>query len=512
MIVTKIRQFQFSSKRGVKDNTEIMPPPSFSTQNLPFNWGWHQNPNIAKSMDPETGEMQLINRAKQPKYGVKYLAADVPDADIPDSLPDDYPPMDDDARIKQMVLEMEVAFEERPIWTRRALQNRLNNSDFLFILKKALQYVGYQFKGGPWRDAVIKYGIDPRKDPQYRKYQTFFFKLYEEEAERAPGMQWHDLRYSYSSVKKDGARGDIHSHIFNGTTVTLDGKVWQACDITDPILAKLVEEAPYRETFDPADGWFTNGSIAKLKAIMRIKLIAIRCNRPLSDDLFAETLAFADIVPDRASSSLSLPLPDVTLTEAEVEEMKKNGRPSAVLGSGIRRRDQKGKARNARIRKGPIGEDNKIRRKKPRTKEEIAEDERLKKERGVKKRSVKGKMNVVPGVITGSVEKQIEALGAEHAASADTNSAIDPNILGERDSPSFMDVDARESIGGELDNGRRLEVERGDEGGSDGPESDEDDDGEAEDGFLDEGDGYETDVVDYRTMGPPPRRIGSFLL
>lgn len=341
---------------GVKQMEEFIPAPSLTLQQLPFNWGWHQNANIYTAVDEVTGQKTLINRQGNTKVKLSYLGKDV------ERVPTKSPlPLPNDPELMTMINALRGALEERPLYTRRALINKVGLSKELWMFRFAIQYVGYQFKGGPFRDAVIKYGVDPRSDPKYRPYQTFFFKLFEEET-KADGMQWKDVRTNYSVQKKGATKENRESHIFNGKTLILDGKIWQGCDLHDPILRKLIQDSPYREKCDTtSDGWFPEGSMAKIRAIMKTKLMAVCCKRDLTEEDFAEALAAPDFVPDKKSKSIHPPVPKVGLSIMEIEEMKKQGLTKAIQTSSLKKRlASKKKARidrvRSRVEKEPRGE------------------------------------------------------------------------------------------------------------------------------------------------------------
>ncbi|RKF56549.1 General transcription factor 3C polypeptide 5 [Erysiphe neolycopersici] len=337
--VENLRKFTFNFSKGVVKNDEIVPPPTLTSHPLPFNWQWHQNGNI---FEEKIGDKNiLVNRSKPRKTDVPYLAHDVDE--IPNGPPFE---LQDDPGVEELVKELHIVLDERPIWTRRSLTNRLRDSSYLFLLRAAIQFVAYQFKGGPFRDAIIKYGIDPRKDPKYRKYQTFFFKLLDEE-ERGEGMGWHDPRTAFN--QEVPIKEKVPSHIFDGKNLTLDGKVWQACDIRDSMLRSLIENSPYREVFDEKDdGWFCNGAIAKIKSIMKIKLEAIRTQKRLLDEDFTSALSIPDIIPDKLSREIRPALPDIRLTTEQMEAQRKRGKLQVVTSIGVRRRDIMGRIKRTR--------------------------------------------------------------------------------------------------------------------------------------------------------------------
>ena len=83
-------------------------------------------------------------------------------------------------------------FEERPVWTRVALFNQLTAieardilkyeshrtgypvcSYFFFSAKGVLPLCCYVFQDGPWRDTLVRFSYDPRKDPISRLQVLF---------------------------------------------------------------------------------------------------------------------------------------------------------------------------------------------------------------------------------------------------------------------------------------------------------------------------------------------------
>ena len=110
------------------------------------------------------------------------------------------------------------------------------------VAKYVYQYVGYIFQSGPWRDAVVRFGVDPRKEPECRKYQTMMFMLEKEPKDnRAKFIRTKPDRTVTPQVAKK------ESHLFDGQNVSKDGKVWQVCDVTDPFLKDLLATEDIRQ-------------------------------------------------------------------------------------------------------------------------------------------------------------------------------------------------------------------------------------------------------------------------
>ena len=176
---------------------------------------------------------------------VSFDIAEVPQgpADIPpiDILP---PPM------QRLIAKAKQFLDERPVATRRALMNCIAGPELKTVgpnvAKCVYQYVGYIWASGPWRDGVTKFGVDPRKDPECRKYQTMMFMLDKEPKDNRAKY----MRPKTNSVAAPEASKNSQSHLFDGKTVSKDGKVWQVCDISDPLLAELLATSNLRQECD----------------------------------------------------------------------------------------------------------------------------------------------------------------------------------------------------------------------------------------------------------------------
>ena len=168
-------------------------------------------------------------------------------SNIPDAPADDLPSVSSlEPAMQRLIENARLLFEERPIWTRRALRNRISQTDWKNIGnnqgKYVYQYVGYLFESGPWRDAIVKFGVDPRKDPNLRVYQTMMFMLDPEHNDNRR-KKCKARQFSTNTTQPTTSE----SHIFDGEKVSLDGKVWQVCDITDPLLKSLLSTSNLRE-------------------------------------------------------------------------------------------------------------------------------------------------------------------------------------------------------------------------------------------------------------------------
>lgn len=274
----------FKLRPGVDSsrNQEFIPPPHYTDKILSFNYNYEQNPYIRVQGRDGDGEMTLVNTQgrKKMSYGWFIRHDKFPAPSGPKKMHDQT-----HEALNELVGKLRKAMDERPIWTRRGLMNHMGGAFLESQLRIAIQVVGYQFKGGPWRDAIIKYGVDPRLDPSCRIYQTLSFKLTKNKVGKM-NVSWQTIRkgqmMAYSEKNRER---NYNSHLWDGESYTTDGKFWQLCDVTDPYLMNMVKQAPVRPECDLVDsGWFYRGFWGKVKLFMKTKMLAIKYGRVGSDD------------------------------------------------------------------------------------------------------------------------------------------------------------------------------------------------------------------------------------
>ncbi|KAL2000143.1 hypothetical protein VTN02DRAFT_3492 [Thermoascus thermophilus] len=323
----KMKTFDLDLSKGAVSNVDIVPPPSFSHGDVPFHYIYRQNPTVKQSVDT-SGKVTTINTQQAAKVFTHLVPYDVPV--VPSRPRENCPPIETLERtLQETIAALEALFAQRPAWTRRGLRNNLRTVDQRYCLRHAVAYVGYIFRSGPWRDAIVKFGHDPRSSPDYRIYQTFMFRILPREPEVARdgggggggggGGRRHTLprpaEASIDTTTTTTGPGEVGtSHLFTGQPpLPRDGRMWMVCDITDPLLRRILfpeEEKNQREpppnflrrTCDIiCDGWYGNGTLAKAKTIMRAKIQTLlqlqeedHHHRRPDDTEFIRLLAFPD--------------------------------------------------------------------------------------------------------------------------------------------------------------------------------------------------------------------------
>ncbi|KAI9712392.1 MAG: tau 95 subunit of transcription factor TFIIIC [Bogoriella megaspora] len=290
----KMKDFSFDPAKGASLDIYIPPPKSFTYNPHPYNYNYRQNPASRPVRNGETGETYMVNIAKTQKVALLPLAYNA-QSDTTKPPPALAPISTLTEDMKLGITKLNELLEIRPIITRRVAINYMGGR-FEHDYKTITQYCGYGFRSGPWRDTLVRYGIDPRTDPKYRKYQTLMFQLSagatfptmeqgNGSAQRTPGRvrkridvteaQWTHSTAPRSKLSDD----DRDSHIFDGSELKRDGKIWQVCDIKEPILKELLDTPIIRkECHLENDGWYPNGIWGKVKFLMRDMLTVLEKN------------------------------------------------------------------------------------------------------------------------------------------------------------------------------------------------------------------------------------------
>lgn len=155
------------------------------------------------------------------------------------------------------------AFEKRPIWSRFALQSYLNCN--FGNLEKYLPFLAFFYMDGPWHNCWVRYGVDPRTNSEYAKYQTI-------QVRNSLSLTVQKLIMEDKSI--------TNSHVFDGTRFPGTILFFQICDITFEPLKLLVGKACNR-LMNSKSGWFSSSTIYKLRTKLKEKwLELLKDNHP----------------------------------------------------------------------------------------------------------------------------------------------------------------------------------------------------------------------------------------
>ncbi|KAL8936826.1 MAG: hypothetical protein Q9216_004727 [Gyalolechia sp. 2 TL-2023] len=293
----KLKDFKFDMSKGVQEENDIPPPPQWTRHHIPLNYSYGRIPRIkdhAASADLSAfNDTQTIGRNKL--FMLTHDTLQVPAAPSTTLPPESSltPPL------RNLIAAMREIFVRRPICTRRAVQNTVPADIWKAVgpnsVKHLWQYIGFLWTSGPWRDTICAFGVDPRKNSAMRWYQTMVFQV--ESDSKEPHMNRSKVKSRIDSNL--AAKAEVRDgHLFNGKTIRLDGKVWQMCDISDPLLKSLVDTDVLRDGCDTvSDGWYPNGTLAKIKVITKAKVSAILAGEIDDEQLEDELLRLHQKVP-----------------------------------------------------------------------------------------------------------------------------------------------------------------------------------------------------------------------
>lgn len=221
----------------------------------------------------------------------------------------------------QLLTLLRKLFRRRPVWVRRALLLGVP-PELRTGFKKAISVVSYSFQGsGPFIQACIRYGYDPRKDPQSRKYQVMEVRCGHPLVEAArliqeQGQMEEDIPTKIVGLDdnedEDGdededededmdeeeleVTGDVPMKVFKmPPEFVLNGipkkrnNFFQICDMTlDPIV-KAVKEEKVNKKYDQKDGFFTDNGIQRLQTVVKSTLFKMS-KQVVGDDRAKEIL------------------------------------------------------------------------------------------------------------------------------------------------------------------------------------------------------------------------------
>lgn len=239
---------------------------------------------VTTSVDEDTGRerKRLINKGRWKGYGPATVSFG--DSSVPQNPPSGL--LQARNTIKQDLLDQVVhLLEQRPVWTRAALYNQFNSAEVREIhnSKLILPLACYMFQDGPWRDTLVRFSYDPRKDPTARFYQRVYFRNANHPMSRTSVVTRRQegrsvAAYISRSMEQEETAGieQRKSHIFDGQTITKETAAFQLCDIIDPMLKVMIErEEDLRETCDERDGWYSAHALERIKTVLRHKFFSL---------------------------------------------------------------------------------------------------------------------------------------------------------------------------------------------------------------------------------------------
>ncbi|GBL81083.1 General transcription factor 3C polypeptide 5 [Araneus ventricosus] len=200
-----------------------------------------------------------------------------------------------DVEVKKKV---DVLFQERPVWSKNALQLRLKCEKSR--LKYPLPCSAYYFTNGPWRTLWVRFGYDPRKDPTSKSLQVLDLRINPSIPINEKGYRPRSSYYSLPNkntlnhtrvatiktldllptCKDDDIMDDkdmetrlLTCEYIPGQLPTARQCFYQLCDIHLEAVQKLIHQNDGQEEFcHEKDGWCLPGTIEKCRDLIMVDI------------------------------------------------------------------------------------------------------------------------------------------------------------------------------------------------------------------------------------------------
>ncbi|KAG9015025.1 tau 95 subunit of transcription factor TFIIIC [Tulasnella sp. JGI-2019a] len=262
-----------------KSNLRLPPFPLFSRATIPAQYNYKANVfSVVQTVtDPITGEekQRMINKTRFKGFGTLSIAFHDP-GPVPTGLTD-YMAVSETSVNQALLQRVRELFEKRPIWARNALfaQFSLTERREIFHSKILIPLASYGFSDGPFRDTYIRFGYDPRKDPEARFFQRVTFRYTNPAYEGRRRAVTEGPRPS--DVPKQQQTLLEQPYIFDGKTMQQEvGPGFQLCDIHDAFLQELINDTKgLRTECDARDGWYSATAFECIKQVTRRKLFSL---------------------------------------------------------------------------------------------------------------------------------------------------------------------------------------------------------------------------------------------
>nr|POE65624.1 transcription factor tau subunit sfc1 [Quercus suber] len=296
----RLKGFEVDISPGDNGLTAFPIAPNLASTEKHYRYDYEQASGV-RNIITEDGQVESEQRFPNARKAVLPISVYAPSPLAP---PPELVLKDFGDAVPNAIARFQALMETRPLVSRRYLLNVFPDITET-IHKEAVQWCGYSFEAGPFAHLIVRYGVDPRSDPQYRFYQSLTFKI--EDA-------WLEAGAAARAARR--SKGEpAHDHVFDGHRLEATGRTWQVCDVTDPLLQHLLATAPVAPTCDPSHaGFYHPKTLCLARAIMRDKMRRLFLGHPVPDDDYARLLAVTDLCavdpPLTRRAALALGLPD----------------------------------------------------------------------------------------------------------------------------------------------------------------------------------------------------------
>ncbi|KAL1218159.1 hypothetical protein V5N11_000767 [Cardamine amara subsp. amara] len=166
----------------------------------------------------------------------------------------------------QWQVEVSALFEERPVWTRDSIVQRLLDKGLKcthHMLNRFLLRAAYYFSGGPFLRFWIKRGYDPRKDPESRVFQRMEFRVPPELRGYCDANATNKSKPSWDDI--------CAFKVFPFKCQTF----LQLFELHDEYIQQEIRKPPKQTTCNHKTGWFSESLLDNLRLRVAVRFVSV---------------------------------------------------------------------------------------------------------------------------------------------------------------------------------------------------------------------------------------------
>lgn len=269
---------------------KFSPPPIFSTVRFPYNYKFQKNQFTVAIKDEKSGEIKVVSTKNAIKLHTQictFNTKNLPTC-FSDELKANYELLiskeskNDSQGLICCIRWLDSVFDFKPVWLRKHLDDMIPQN-LRRYLKQALPYVSFIYKNGPWRFCNIKFGVDPRKNNSFWKFQIEYFRL--------PKFSTSSIENNDKKISLEKLSNNLkevkpifknmlisESLFFNGVDLP-STMTFQVGDLFDSDIASVLNKANnstdnnfFRDEPDFQDGWIKKFDMIIIRKIIKYKL------------------------------------------------------------------------------------------------------------------------------------------------------------------------------------------------------------------------------------------------
>ncbi|KAL6192291.1 hypothetical protein ACLB2K_033382 [Fragaria x ananassa] len=243
-----------------QEDVMILLPQFFAPKDVPDNLVLRPSGTLSVKKNQEEPVQHQLEMDMEPVLAIDFGITEIPKR----TNWEEYIPQDSDQWESQMAVSS--LFDERPVWPKDSVTERLLNKGFIFsdhMLRRLLSRVAYYFSRGPFLRFWIKKGFDPRKDPDSRIYQKIDYRVKPPLHGYCEANSANQLKHKWSDL--------CAFRVFPYKCHT----TLQLFELDDDYIQEQIRKAPAQTTCSPETGWFSYNVLENLKYRVQVRFLSV---------------------------------------------------------------------------------------------------------------------------------------------------------------------------------------------------------------------------------------------